>query len=75
MPYCKSGKHFWISETDAKKCCNGYKRTVCIPADASCDTVNADNVGYKWIKEGDTLERKSEKVVNVRRFVKNIGKL
>jgi len=75
MPYCKSGKHFWVSAKDAQKCCNGYKRVIRIPADASCDAVNADNVGYTWVKEGDTVERKIETVVNVQRFIKNIETL
>jgi hypothetical protein len=45
---------------------------ISIPADVSCDTVNADNVGYTWVKEGNAVERKSETVVNMQRFIKNI---
>jgi len=26
MPYCKSGRHFWSTDEDASKCCNGYVR-------------------------------------------------
>lgn len=54
MYRCKSGKHWWLSKEDAEKCCNGYKRVLCIGDIQGCDrTVYEDETetmyGYKWV--------------------------
>lgn len=28
---CKSGKHYWLDETSARKCCNGWRRVLVVP--------------------------------------------
>lgn len=56
---CKSGKHTWLSRSDASKCCNGYARHCLVgesPAGPSNIQVLFEDVlaGYVWIP-GPTL--------------------
>jgi hypothetical protein len=51
---------------------NGIHPTTKVVGFLPVRIVNADNVGYTWVKEGNTVERKSETVVNMQRFIKNI---
>ena len=58
MYACKSGKHWWIDEADAQKCCNGWHRElriaqpgVPLPVGASVTVAGATLVGYVWARD------------------------
>jgi hypothetical protein len=54
MVKCKSGRHEWLFEEDAQKCCNGYRRVLVIGNIKECNTVGREKLpggfryGYKW---------------------------
>ena len=46
---CKSGNHSWLSQADADKCCNGFRRQLLIyPKASECDSFHGW-FGYKWV--------------------------
>lgn len=56
---CKSGKHTWLSQSHAARCCDGYARYTLIghqPSNASSVSTLVDDIqaGYIWIP-GPTL--------------------
>ncbi|OIQ08688.1 hypothetical protein MOOR_16070 [Moorella thermoacetica] len=58
MYQCKSGKHWWLRMEDAKKCCNGYRRVLCIGNTRGCDITiyeaeTETMYGYKWEKNSE----------------------
>jgi hypothetical protein len=56
---CKSGLHEWINETDAQKCCSGYRRVMILyPMPGEVDSFYGW-YGYKWVKE-DQVTGKDE---------------
>ena len=48
---CKSGKHAWTRESDAAKCCNGFKRVLCLLKDATVISRDPEGpFGFGWVK-------------------------
>lgn len=41
--YCKSGKHYWLSDDSARKCCNGFKRVL--------DVKPGGRYKFEWIRD------------------------
>jgi hypothetical protein len=50
MPYCKTRKHFWTTQEDAEKCCNGFKRVLVFDQgwDRFSGLCAGVPYGYKW---------------------------
>lgn len=46
---CASGKHFWTSQGDAEKCCNGYRRILVTWGGDRQTIVAGVSVGFEWI--------------------------
>ncbi len=66
MYTCKSGRHTWLDEADAAKCCNGWHRELRVAQTTLSEALPADaqhvrhesgaDVGYVWVRdEEDTL--------------------
>jgi hypothetical protein len=50
---CRSGRHLWFMEEDARKCCTGLKR-VLVKSEAEADTwLYLFGFGYKWVSADD----------------------
>ncbi len=56
---CKSGKHTWLRQEDAAKCCNGYRRILVLgdqpPNSRNIQTVAGVQAGRVWMKEKQIL--------------------
>jgi hypothetical protein len=51
---CGRGRHAWLSEEDAAKCCNGWHRELRVGDTRGCDRVAVhDGVlyGYVWVRD------------------------
>ncbi len=61
MPICTSGRHTWIDEASAERCCNGWQRELRLdgpePGDDSqgrvavSDLVDAPRAVFVWVKD------------------------
>ena len=51
--YCVSGRHYWLTEDDRQKCCNGYRRVLVLSSDRARRPVGpfrplVDGAGYRF---------------------------
>jgi len=54
---CKSGKHEWLDEVSAQRCCNGWHQELrvgkCEPEDDSLGRsyIEGEDMVYVWVKD------------------------
>ena len=51
MYRCRSGKHWWLNESDAGKCCNGFKRVLVFGGGSHRQVIEGAVIGRAWMPD------------------------
>jgi len=58
---CKSGKHEWLSQADADKCCNGYVRILVLGGGDNQQVIGDVIAGRAWMPQPQASTEQTEK--------------
>lgn len=66
MAYCKTGRHLWTNDEDARRCCNGYRRVLEIGNVSACNVIGSEALpggylyGYRWVRHSEAPSHSEE---------------